>query len=74
MEKESEFVLPVRAEAANELSGHKEGPGKRFVFSDEKNNPNGEVYTIVREVKNVKDITKSLNSPQDVPPLLIALY
>ena len=55
MEKKSGFVLPVRTEVANKLSGHKEGPGKRFVFSDEKNNSNGQVYTIVREVKNVKE-------------------
>lgn len=51
--KYSHLVLKVAAESAAKLTKHTKGPGKRYVFSDHNNNPNGEVYSIVREVKDV---------------------
>lgn len=63
MEKENKFInkekdysnliLKVESRPASELVKHKEGPGRRFVFSDHKNNPEGQIYTIVRVVENV---------------------
>ena len=47
------LILDVKVKSASELTKHKPGPSKRFVFSDHENNPDGKVYTIVRVVKNV---------------------
>lgn len=50
----SKLILEVKAKSASELTKHKkQGPGKRYVFSDHENNPDGKVYTIVRVVENV---------------------
>jgi len=47
------LILGVEARSAAELIKHKHGPGTRFVFSDHNNNPEGNIYTIVRFVENV---------------------
>ena len=52
--KISKFILPVEARSATELKKHKKGVGKRYIFSDNKNNPKGNIYAILRNVKNVK--------------------
>lgn len=46
-------ILPIEVRSATELKKHKKGIGKRYVFSDHNNNPKGNIYTILREVKNV---------------------
>lgn len=47
------LILPVREESSAVLRKHADGPGKRFVFSDQKNNPQGNIYAITRVVENV---------------------
>jgi 2-isopropylmalate synthase len=47
------LILGVEARSSTELIKHQHGPGTRFVFSDEKNNPEGNIYVIVRFVENV---------------------
>ena len=47
------LILGVEARSAVELIKHRHGPGVRFVFSDNNNNPEGNIYTIVRFVENV---------------------
>ncbi len=47
------LILGVEARSAEELIKHQRGPGERFVFSDDKNNPEGNIYVIVRFVENV---------------------
>jgi len=47
------LILGVEARSAAELIKHQHGPGVRFVFSDHNNNPEGNIYTIVRFVENV---------------------
>jgi 2-isopropylmalate synthase len=47
------LILDVEARSASELIKHKHGPGTRHVFSDHNNNPEGNIYTIVRIVENV---------------------
>ena len=47
------LILGVEARSAEELLKHKKGPGTRFVFSDNNNNPEGNIYIIVRPVENV---------------------
>lgn len=49
----SHLILPVREESSEVLKKHTAGPGKRFVFSDQKNNPTGNIYAITRVVENV---------------------
>lgn len=49
----SKYILKVESRSSSELVKHKEGPGRRYVFSDQNNNPDGQVYTIVRVVENV---------------------
>lgn len=49
----SKYILKVESRSSSELVKHKKGPGKRFVFSDQNNNPEGQVYAIVRVVENV---------------------
>ena len=51
----SKYILKVESRSASELVKHKEGPGKRYVFSNQNNNPEGRVYTIVRVVENVNN-------------------
>ncbi len=48
-----ELILNVVARSADELVKHKKGPGTRFVFSDHNNNPDGNIYVIVRSVENL---------------------
>ena len=48
-----ELILNTVARSAEELIKHTKGPGTRFVFSDHKNNPQGNIYVIMREVRNV---------------------
>jgi hypothetical protein len=47
------LILGVEARSAEELMKHTAGPGTRYVFSDHNNNPEGNIYTIVRVVENV---------------------
>ncbi|MEM3759889.1 MAG: hypothetical protein QXZ02_02105 [Candidatus Bathyarchaeia archaeon] len=47
------LILRIEERSSTELKKHLEGPGKRYVFSDHKNNPEGKIYAIVRVVKNV---------------------
>ena len=47
------LILGVEARSSEELIKHRRGPGTRYVFSDEKNNPEGNIYAIVRFVENV---------------------
>jgi len=47
------LILDVEARSAEELIKHTAGPGTRYVFSDHNNNPEGNIYTIVRVVENV---------------------
>ena len=49
-----ELILKVVARSAEELTKHTAGPGTRYVFSDHKNNPEGNIYTIMRLVKDVE--------------------
>ena len=49
-----ELILNVMARSAEELIKHTAGPGTRYVFSDHKNNPEGNIYTIMRRVKDVE--------------------
>ena len=47
------LILDVEARSAAELIKHTHGPGTRFVFSDHNNNPDGNIYVIMRKVENV---------------------
>ena len=47
------LILSVEARSSEELINHKKGPGTRYIFSDEKNNPEGNIYAIVRCVENL---------------------
>ncbi len=47
------LILESTARSSTELIKHQAGPGTRVVFSDEKNNPEGNIYVIVRFVENV---------------------
>jgi hypothetical protein len=47
------LILDVVARSAEELIKHKKGPGTRYVFSDHNNNPEGNVYVIMRTVEDV---------------------
>lgn len=58
--KYDKFILPIEARSSTELKKHTSGPGKRYVFADHNNNPTGNIYTILRTVKNVK------NPPQHI--------
>ena len=48
-----DLILNVVARSAEELIKHKKGPGTRYVFSDHKNNPEGNIYVIMRKVEQV---------------------
>jgi hypothetical protein len=47
------LILNVVARSAEELTKHTKGPGTRYVFSDHRNNPEGNIYVIMRTVENV---------------------
>jgi hypothetical protein len=47
------LILGVEARSAEELMKHTAGPGTRYVFSDHNNNPEGNIYTILRVVENL---------------------
>lgn len=48
-----ELILNTVPRSAEELIKHKKGPGTRYVFSDHKNNPEGNIYVIMRKVEGV---------------------
>ncbi|HEY1501171.1 MAG TPA: hypothetical protein VGF88_16480 [Acidobacteriaceae bacterium] len=48
-----ELILSVVSRSAEELIKHTKGPGTRYVFSDHKNNPGGNIYVIMRGVHDV---------------------
>ena len=48
-----ELILDVKTRSAEELIKHTAGPGTRYVFSDHNNNPQGNIYTIMRTVDNL---------------------
>ncbi len=50
---ENKLICNVVARSAEELIKHTKGPGTRYVFSDHKNNPEGNIYVIMRTVENV---------------------
>ena len=47
------LILDIEARSAEELIKHSKGPGTRYVFSDHNNNPEGNIYVIMRTVANV---------------------
>ena len=47
------LILPVEARSAEEITKHAKGPGTRYVFSDNKNNPDGNIYVAMRRVDNM---------------------
>jgi len=49
------LILGIEARSAEELIKHTAGPGTRYVFSDHNNNPEGNIYTILRVVDNVEN-------------------
>lgn len=51
--KYDNLILPIEIRSSTELKKHTSGPGKRYVFSDDKNNSKGNIYTILRTVENV---------------------
>ncbi len=48
-----ELILAVEARSAEEITKHGKGPGTRWVFSDNRNNPGGNIYVAARGVDNV---------------------
>ncbi len=50
-----QLILRVEERSATELKYHDIGPGKRYVFSDHRNNPSGKIYAIVRTVEDVSN-------------------
>lgn len=50
----SDLILPIEERSAEELKKHTKGKGKRYVFSDHRNNPDGNIYCIVRTVRNIR--------------------
>lgn len=53
MENLEKLILNVEARSAEELIKHTKGPGTRYVFSDHNNNPEANIYVIMRTVENV---------------------
>ncbi len=47
------LILNIEARSAEEITKHAKGPGTRYVFSDNKNNPEGNIYVAMRRVENV---------------------
>lgn len=48
-----QLILHVEARSAEEIRKHAKGPGTRYVFSDNRNNPDGNIYMAMRRVENV---------------------
>jgi 2-isopropylmalate synthase len=48
-----QLILNVEARSAEEITKHAKGPGTRYVFSDNRNNPGGNIYVAMRSVENV---------------------
>lgn len=48
----SRLIFRAECRSSSELVKHTDGPGKRFVFSDQ-NNPCGSIYAMTRRVENV---------------------
>jgi 2-isopropylmalate synthase len=48
------LILNVVSRSSEELTKHTKGPGTRHVFSDHNNNPDGQIYVIMREVHDVE--------------------
>jgi len=48
-----ELILNVEARSAEEIRKHAKGPGTRWVFSDNRNNPDGNIYVALRRVENM---------------------
>ena len=57
------YILTIEARSATELKKHSEGPGTRYVFADHRNNPGGDIYSIMRTVKDV-----------DNPPMHVEMH
>ena len=47
------LILNIEDRSAEELIKHTKGPGTRYIFSDHRNNPGGNIYVIMRLVENV---------------------
>ena len=47
------LILNIETRSSEELIKHTTGPGTRYIFSDHKNNPGGNIYVIMRKVENV---------------------
>ncbi|MFA4953098.1 MAG: hypothetical protein WC584_02660 [Candidatus Pacearchaeota archaeon] len=58
--KYKNLILSVESRLATELKKHRAGVGKRYIFSDNKNNPKGNIYAILRKVSNVKNPPKHI--------------
>ena len=52
--KMEKLILNMESRSSEELIKHTKGPGTRYIFSDHNNNPEGNIYTILRTVKNVE--------------------
>lgn len=50
-----DLILDVKTRSAEELVKHKKGPGTRYVFSDHNNNPDSDIYVILRTVSNLDE-------------------
>jgi 2-isopropylmalate synthase len=48
-----QLILSVETRSAAEIAKHAEGPGTRWVFSDNRNNPGGNIYVAMRRVDKV---------------------
>ena len=48
-----DLILNVEARSAAELKKHQKGPGTRYIFSDHRNNPEGNIYVVVRKVEGL---------------------
>ena len=53
MENLEKLILNVVPRSSEELIKHSKGPGTRFVFSDHNNNPDTQIYVIMRSVHEV---------------------
>lgn len=65
-------VLKVEKRSpVGELTKHGAFVPERFVFSDNKNNPKGKLYTMVRVIEEVKEPVKSETRTHSVDSLLM---
>ena len=49
------LILNVEERKSDELVKHATGPGRRYVFSDNQNNPQGNLYVALRAVENLQN-------------------